>query len=140
MKFAKEALAFAVEAHKGQKDKGKKPYIYHPIYVAEHVEGDIAKSVAYLHDVVEDTKYTLEDLRNAGFSDEIVDAVDVLTKREGMSYEKYIEKVAKNPLATTVKLADLEHNSQISRIENPTKKDLKRCEMYHKMIGKLKNY
>lgn len=58
MKFAKEALAFAVEAHKGQKDKGKKPYIYHPIYVAEHVEGDIAKSVAYLHDVVEDTKYT----------------------------------------------------------------------------------
>lgn len=140
MKFAKEALAFAVEAHKGQKDKGKKPYIYHPIYVAEHVEGDIAKSVAYLHDVVEDTKYTLEDLRNAGFSDEIVDAVDVLTKREGMSYEKYIEKVAKNPLATTVKLADLEHNSQISRIENPNKKDLKRCEMYHKMIGKLKNY
>lgn len=140
MKFAKEALAFAVEAHKGQKDKGKKPYIYHPIYVAEHVEGDIAKSVAYLHDVVEDTKYTLEDLQNAGFSDEIVDAVDVLTKREGMSYEKYIEKVAKNPLATTVKLADLEHNSQISRIENPTKKDLKRCEMYHKMIGKLKNY
>ena len=84
MKFAKEALAFAVEAHKGQKDKGKKPYIYHPIYVAEHVEGDIAKSVAYLHDVVEDTKYTLEDLRNAGFSDEIVDAVDVLTKRDGM--------------------------------------------------------
>lgn len=140
MKFAKEALAFAVEAHKGQKDKGKKPYIYHPIYVAEHVEGDIAKSVAYLHDVVEDTKYTLEDLQNAGFSDEIVDAVDVLTKREGMSYEKYIEKVAKNPLATTVKLADLEHNSQISRIENPNKKDLKRCEMYHKMIGKLKNY
>ena len=140
MKFAKEALAFAVEAHKGQKDKGKKPYIYHPIYVAEHVEGDIAKSVAYLHDVVEDTKYTLEDLRNAGFSDEIVDAVDVLTKREGMPYEKYIEKVAKNPLATTVKLADLEHNSQISRIENPNKKDLKRCEMYHKMIGKLKNY
>ena len=140
MKFAKEALAFAVEAHKGQKDKGKKPYIYHPIYVAEHVEGDIAKSVAYLHDVVEDTKYTLEDLRNAGFSDEIVDAVDVLTKREGMSYEKYIEKVAKNPLATTVKLADLEHNSQISRIENPTKKDLKRCEMYHEMIEKLKNY
>lgn len=140
MKFAKEALAFAVEAHKGQKDKGKKPYIYHPIYVAEQVEGDIAKSVAYLHDVVEDTKYTLEDLRNAGFSDEIVDAVDVLTKREGMSYEKYIEKVAKNPLATTVKLADLEHNSQISRIKNPTKKDLKRCEMYHKMIGKLKNY
>lgn len=139
MKFAKKALDFATEAHKGQNDKGGKPYIKHPIYVANHVDGDTAKAVAYLHDVVEDTKYTLEDLRRAGFSHEIVEAVDILTKKDGMSYEKYIEKVAENSIATMVKVADLQHNSQLDRIENPTEKDYGRCRTYEKMIERLKS-
>ncbi|MDQ9887923.1 guanosine-3',5'-bis(diphosphate) 3'-pyrophosphohydrolase, partial [Acinetobacter pittii] len=88
------------------------------------------KAVAYLHDVIEDTWATTGDLKNAGFSDEIIEAVKLLTRDKDMDYEKYIENLCKNPVAKTVKLADLEHNSQIDRIKNPTEKDYKRQAKY----------
>lgn len=138
MEYAKLALDFATKAHKGQKDKGGMPYLVHPCYVADHVDGDVAKAVAYLHDVIEDTWATTGDLKNAGFSDEIIEAVKLLTRDKDMDYEKYIENLCKNPVAKTVKLADLEHNSQIDRIKNPTEKDYKRQAKYLKMIDKIK--
>lgn len=132
-----KALEIASAAHAGQVDKAGEPYINHPIAVAAMVEGESAKIVALLHDVVEDTDLTFEDLRQHGISDECLDALERLTHRWGDSYSKYIDGIKGNRLARVVKLADLKHNSDLSRIANPTKKDLKRVEKYKKAIAIL---
>lgn len=105
------ALELATKAHRQQTRWDKKtPYITHPVKVAEMVEGDLEKVVAYLHDVVEDTSYSLDDLRREGFPKLIVDAVDAITKRDGESYGEYIPRVCENRLAMVVKIADITHN------------------------------
>ncbi len=133
------ALEIAKKAHEGQVDKGGRPYIGHPIAVADIVESESEKIVALLHDVCEDSDVTLEGLRKAGFSKEVLDAVQAITKVGGESYEDYLARVVRNPIATTVKIADMTHNSDLSRISNPTENDLERVEKYKASIKRLKD-
>ena len=98
-----------------------------------------AKTVAYLHDVLEDTATTEDDLKKEGFPAEIIEAVNALTKGENETYEDFIKRVGKNPLAAKVKLSDLANNMDISRISEPTKKDYERIEKYRKAAKYLKN-
>lgn len=126
------ALRIASEAHSGQKDRGGKPYILHPIRVAERCKTRIAKVVALLHDVVEDTDVTLEDLLEAGFPAEVVSSVGLLTRHDGEDYQEYIERVAESAVATEVKIADLCENMDITRLKTLTKNDLERLRKYHR--------
>lgn len=134
---AETARSIAEMAHRGQVDKAGRPYIEHPAYVAASVDGDAAKAVAWLHDVVEDTPTTLEDLRAAGISDEVVEAVDLLTHREGTPYIDYVRRIRSNETARAVKLADLRHNSDLSRLTEVTEADLRRADRYRKAIAIL---
>lgn len=113
-----KAIEIAVKAHKGQVDKGGMPFILHPLHVMNEVDGKSEKIVAILHDVVEDTNYTIEDLRKEGFSVEVLDAVKALTRLDDEDYFKYIDRVKQNKLAVKIKLKDLEHNTDFIRITN----------------------
>ena len=128
----KKAEETARKAHRGQVDKGGQPYILHPLRVAAGCEGTEEKIVALLHDVIEDTALTEEDLRTAGFSERVLQAVACLTHREGESYGAYIERICQNPLAARVKLADLSDNMNLARIPHPTEKDIARREKYER--------
>ena len=125
----KKAVIIAQEAHKGQFDKGGNPYIEHPLYVASQVDTMELKIVAVLHDTLEDN-----DLKKEGFPERIVDAIVMLTHEDGdeEAYLDYIRRVATNTMATAVKKADLMHNMDMSRIQKPTEKDLKRRAKYEK--------
>jgi (p)ppGpp synthase/HD superfamily hydrolase len=133
-----KAILIAAKAHDGQTDKGGNPYILHPARLATKASSEEESIVAILHDVVEDSDITLFDLKNAGFSVEIIEALDCLTKRADESYEGFIKRIKLNPLATKVKLLDLEDNSDISRIPNPTDKDYARIDKYKIAIAELK--
>lgn len=137
MLLYQQALAIAEDAHKGQVYKAGVDYIQHPLFVASLVEGELAKTVALLHDVVEDSDWTLEDLRMEGLPEEVVQAVGILTKNRDESYEEYLMHVKQNPLARQVKLADLHHNSDLSRLANVTDRDRKRVAKYQKAIAYL---
>lgn len=137
MLLYQKALAIAEDAHKGQVDKAGVDYIQHPLFVASLVEGELAKTVALLHDVVEDSDWTLGDLRKEGLPEEVVQAVGILTKKRNENYEEYILRVKQNPLARQVKLADLQHNSDLSRLANVTDRDRKRVAKYQKAISFL---
>ncbi|MBO0456295.1 HD domain-containing protein [Enterococcus hulanensis] len=128
------ALAIAQEAHKGQVDKAGIDYINHPIYVASLVETDEEKAAALLHDVIEDSDMTLSDLLNRGIPSEVLQAVSILTKDKKLTYQEYLSRVKTNEIARKVKLADLKHNSDLSRITNPSEKDFSRSEKYKKAI------
>lgn len=130
----KLAHEIAKRAHKGQVDKAGAPYIVHPETVASFVTKDDEKIVAYLHDVIEDTPCQLKDLENAGFSSEIIKAVDLLTRKTGQSYKQYLKLVKTNVLARVVKLADLKHNSDLSRLTHVTENDIKRLKKYQDAI------
>lgn len=134
-----KALQLAMNVHKGQVDKGGNPYILHPIAVSQLVDSEEEKIVALLHDVVEDTDITLEHLKLEGFSDNIIAAVSALTKQPGVAYDDYISTLKGNSIAVRVKIADITHNSDISRIPNPTEKDLERIKRYEMTLAKLKN-
>jgi (p)ppGpp synthase/HD superfamily hydrolase len=128
--LTKKAMRFCYEAHKDQYDKGGIPYVFHSLHIAEQLRSEEAICVALLHDVVEDTEYTIDDVRNLGFPDEIVDAVSCITKPKGMPYMDYIRIVKTNPLATEVKLLDLEHNMDASRLDVRDEKTERRIEKY----------
>ena len=129
------ALEIALKAHKGQKDRGGKEYIYHPIAVSDMCITSKGKIVALLHDVVEDSDITIDDIKKVIPDDEILRAVLLLTKpKEDFSYEEYLKKIRECPLACEVKLADLKHNSDLSRLKKVTEKDLLRKEKYEKSI------
>lgn len=125
------ARLIAKIAHHGQVDKAGKPYFTHPEKVASLLDKPEEKIVAYLHDTVEDTVVTIEDIREI-FGDEIGDAVEAMTHAKDVPYMEYVKALADNPLALKVKLADLTHNMDLSRIENPTEKDLLRVEKKYK--------
>ena len=118
-------------AHKGQFDKAGREYFLHPAFIAWHMDTEVEKVVALLHDVVEDSEIRLGYIR-AEFGDEVADAVDALTKRFKEKYFSYLDRVKKDKIATKVKLIDLKHNSDLSRLDVVTDKDLKRVAKYAK--------
>ena len=127
-----QIIAFIAEKHKGQVDKSGKPYIVHPVTVALNCKSESGKRVALLHDVLEDTDATIEELIQLGLSDEEIEAVVLLTKPKKEDYMDYVKRVAKNPIAREVKLQDLTHNMDLTRLKEITEKDLKRKEKYEK--------
>lgn len=110
-----QAARIAYEAHHGQQDKSGMPYIFHPYHLAEQMPDEITVCTALLHDVVEDTSVTIDELKKY-FPEEVTDAVRLLTHQKGTDYFEYIRALAKNPIARIVKLADLAHNSDESRL------------------------
>ena len=125
-----QALQLAIRAHEGQKDKSGHDYIMHPIRVAERCKDPRAKIVALLHDTIEDTGVTVEQLRTIGFPEEIIDGVLSVTKQKGETYEAFVHRAAKNPLGKEVKQADLEDNMDIRRLEAITDDDVARLRKY----------
>lgn len=130
------AYELAKRAHSGQVDKAGVSYIDHPVAVSDMVYPEKEKIVALLHDVVEDTGITIACLRVL-FDGEIADAVECLTRKAGESYNEYIRRVAQNPIARHVKIADLSHNMDLSRLPVVTDADFKRNEKYHKAMDFL---
>ena len=128
------ALKIAVEAHTGQADKVGQPYILHPLRIMLAMTTDEERMVAALHDVVEDSSVTLEDLRKAEFSEPVVAAVDALTHREGESYGDYVKRASLNPLAKRIKITDLEDNMNFRRIWKLEERDRERMERYRQAL------
>ena len=133
----KKALKLCFEAHKDQVDKSGLPYVFHPFHLAEQMTDEVTTVVALLHDVVEDTAYTLEDLRGMGFPAEALEALALLTHDEAVPYMDYVAGIKENPVAKAVKLADLRHNSDLSRLERVDRKALARVEKYRSAIALL---
>ncbi|MCB1053407.1 MAG: GTP pyrophosphokinase [Acidobacteria bacterium] len=135
-----KAIAVAATAHQNQFDRSGKPYILHPLRMMFRLEDPRARIAAVLHDVVEDTPISLADLGQAGFPEEILTAVDALTKREGEPYETFVQRAAVNPIARQVKIADLEDNMDLKRLNGPiSDKDKARLSKYHSAWQKLKS-
>lgn len=132
VKLLGRAIAIAATAHEGQLDKANAPYILHPLRLMLRGRNAAEQIVAVLHDVVEDTSWTLEQLATEGFPSEILAAVDCLTHRSDESYEDFTERVLTNSLATQVKLYDLEDNMTLTRLTAITEKDVQRLQRYHK--------
>lgn len=137
MPTIEDAIALAVAAHRGQVDKSKKPYILHPLRVMLRMKSEEEQIIAVLHDVVEDTPYTLERLRELGYSEEILAALDCLTRREGESYQEFIERISQNPIARRVKLADLEDNMDVKRLSEVGPREAERLSRYCKAWQRL---
>ena len=125
------AIEIAVMAHKGAVDKGGRPYILHPLAVMMSLKTDEEKIVGVLHDVVEDTDWTFEALKQEGFSKEIIEALQSVTKSDSdSSYSDFIERAKTNAIGRKVKIADLKHNMDLSRIPSISNKDMERLERY----------
>lgn len=125
------ALRIAVDAHAGQLDNADRPYILHVLQVVMGARPDLeAMTVAALHDVVEDSPITLAHLRDQGFPESVLEAVDAISRRDGETYEDYIERVVRVPLAVRVKLPDLEHNMDVRRLAHVAPSDAARLERY----------
>jgi hypothetical protein len=139
MSTLERAVAIAAEAHAGQLDKAGAPYILHPLRLMLEMETAEERIAAVLHDVVEDTDWTLKRLRGEGFSPAVVEAVDALTRRDGETYEAFVLRAGRNPIGRRVKLADLRDNCDLSRIAHPTRKDLDRVAKYERAIAVLEN-
>lgn len=134
MSTLESAIALAARAHAGQVDKAGAPYILHPLRMMFALRDPVARIVAVLHDVVEDTPVTLDALRAEGFSDEVVDAVDHLTRREGEDYFDFVRRASRHPVAAMVKRADLVDNSDTTRLGQVGDKDAARLERYAKAL------
>lgn len=115
--LTKKALKICFNAHKDQVDKTGMPYVFHPFHLAETMDTEDSVCVALLHDTVEDTPITFEDLINEGFNDNIINALKLLTHNDDTPYLEYVARIKKNPLAKKVKLADLYHNSDLTRLD-----------------------
>lgn len=126
------AITIAAQAHQDQFDKAGEPYVLHPLRMMQAVTGTTEKIVAVLHDVVEDSDWTFEQLSAEGFSADVIAALQCVTKRDGESYEQFVERAATNPVATAVKLADLEDNMMLTRLAKVAARDLERIAKYHK--------
>ena len=133
----KQALRLCFDAHKDQTDKSGLPYVFHPFHLAEQMETEEAVIVALLHDVVEDTAYTLDDLAKMGFGPTVMEALALLTHDDDTDYMQYVRAIKQNPLAKAVKLADLTHNSDLSRLDTVDDNALKRKEKYCQALALL---
>ena len=137
--LTKKALKLCFEAHKNQTDKTGMPYVFHPFHLAEQMKDELTTICALLHDVIEDTDYTITDLENMGFPNEALEALKLLTHNEGVPYMDYVKELSKNPIAKSVKIADLMHNSDTSRLDVVDDWALKREEKYKKALEFLEN-
>lgn len=135
--MTKKAMKLCFEAHKDQLDKSGLPYVFHPFHLAEQMNNEDTTVAALLHDVVEDTPYTFADLTVMGFSDAVVDALRLLTHSDDTPYLEYMAQIKPNPIARAVKLADLRHNSNLTRLDMVDQKALDRAEKYRKAIELL---
>ena len=131
-KLTRKAMIIAYEAHKNQVDKSGVPYIYHPIHVAEQMDTENECIIALLHDVVEDTNVTFKQLEEV-FSKEIIDILKLLTREENIEYDEYIKRIKNNSIACKVKIADLTHNLDKTRLDFVTEV-VKRNEKYKKAL------
>ncbi|MGZ3215989.1 HD domain-containing protein [Paracoccus sp. T5] len=131
------AIEIAAGAHRGQRDKAGEPFILHPLRVMHACSSEPERIVAVLHDVVEDTHWTLDDLRREGLAEELVAAVDAMTRREGESYADFVDRAARNPIARAVKIADLRDNLDMTRIADPTQSDVQRSRKYLQALRSL---
>jgi len=138
MSTLEKTIEIAARAHSGQVDKAGAPYILHPLRLMFAVSGENERIVAVLHDVVEDTETTLEDLREQGFGQVIIDSVDALTKRADETRVEAAVRASENPMARAVKIADVEDNMNIERISNPTARDYSRQKEYEETIALLR--
>ena len=132
--LSKKALKLCFEAHKEQTDKSGMPYVFHPFHLAEQMTDEVTTVVALLHDVVEDTEITFEDLEKQGFSEEIINTLKLLTHADSVPYMDYVAEIKTSKTATAVKLADLKHNSDLTRLSVVDENALKRKEKYEKAI------
>ncbi len=137
MSTLERAIEIAAQAHAGQVDKAGQPYILHPIRVMLMVKTRSEQVAAVLHDVVEDTIWTFEDLAAEGFADEVIEAIRALTKSEGEKRLVAAKRAAQNSIARNVKLADVYDNMNLARIAQPTEKDLARLEEYKQVRAVL---
>lgn len=139
MATMEKAITIAADAHRAQFDKGGAPYILHPLRLMLQMDTLSEMIVAVLHDVVEDSGWTFESLRQEGFSEEVLDAIDHLTRRktQGETYEAFIERAGKNPIARKIKSADLEDNMDIKRLKSIGEKDVARLRRYKAAWEKL---
>ena len=132
--LTKKALKLCFDAHKDQTDKTGLPYVFHPFHLAEQMEDEYTTVTALLHDVVEDTDYTLQDLQNMGYPDEVIQALTLLTHDDSSEYMDYVKRLKNNPIARAVKLADLKHNSDLSRYDKIDGNAIKRTAKYKQAI------
>lgn len=137
MSTLEKAIEVAARAHAGQMDKGGNPYILHPLRLMLSQSDPAARIAAVLHDVVEDTPVTLDDLRQAGFAADVLTAVDALTKRAGEDRLSAARRAAANPIARLVKLADVTDNMDLRRISDPTERDFARLKEYEQVRALL---
>lgn len=135
--MTKKALEICFDAHKDQVDKSGLPYVFHPFHLAEQMETEETVTVALLHDVVEDSSYTLKDLEK-DFPPQVVEAVALMTHEKGVPYMDYVAKISQNPIARTVKLADLKHNSDPTRLSVIDEAAEKRWAKYREATEYLK--
>jgi (p)ppGpp synthase/HD superfamily hydrolase len=134
-----QAIEIALASHRGQTDKAGAPYILHPLRLMLQMAAEEEMIVAVLHDAVEDGGPTIDDLRAKGFSQEILDAMVCITKLEGERYDEYIQRIKINPLASRVKIADLQDNMNLHRLISPQQQDLDRVEKYKKALDILQS-
>lgn len=133
----KKALKLCFDAHKDQIDKSGMPYVFHPFHLAEQMTDEDTTIVALLHDLIEDTPYTSESLKEMGFSDSVIEAIETMTHDPTVPYLAYIKTIKRNRIASVVKKADLIHNSDLSRLESIDEKALKRAEKYKAALALL---
>lgn len=131
------AIALASKVHAGQVDKAGQPYILHPLRLMLKFQNENERVVAVLHDVVEDSNVTLDELRQQGFSEMVVTAIDLLSKKTGESYEDFIVRLSSNQLAKRVKVEDIKDNLDVSRLNSLEDNDLQRIAKYHKALRYL---
>ncbi len=135
--LTKKALKLCFDAHRDQTDKSGMPYVFHPFHLAGQMLDEDTTVVALLHDVVEDSSYTLEDLRRLGFPEQVLEAIALMTHDPAEPYLSYVARIRDNPIARTVKLADLRHNSDVSRLDTVDDRARERLARYQKAIAIL---
>lgn len=138
-KWTKLAMKLCFERHKSQVDKCGIPYPFHPFHVAESMQDEATTCVALLHDILEDTDITAQELLEMGFSKEIVEAICLMTHDEGVPYLDYVRTIKGNPIARAVKISDLTHNSDLTRLDTVTEKDRQRVDKYKKALEILRD-
>ncbi|MHB9030476.1 MAG: GTP pyrophosphokinase [Candidatus Latescibacterota bacterium] len=132
MSLLNNAVNLAFRVHAESMDRNGAPYILHPLRVMQRMRTEREQVIAILHDTVEDSDLSLDDLRREGFPEEVVAGVDALTRREGESYDEYVDRVKINPEAVRVKLGDLEDNMDLRRLPDITEQDVERLRRYHR--------
>lgn len=137
--LTKQALRLCFHSHKDQVDKTGLPYVFHPFHLAESMTDEYTTVAALLHDVVEDTDTTLDDLAEMGYPKEVTDALALLTHAPEVPYMDYVRQIAKNPIARAVKIADLRHNSDMTRLDTVDEYALARQEKYEKALEYLES-